>query len=201
MSGVFHQDDLTPRYTLFPREIFRRDEEDRRRRCRWHRRGGLTKYPAEKIRGTAGVVRELCGLHVARACAGSAPHGAMASDSAGCGLDRSHDPALRARSRGARLPPFGYSGDSSRLDRAMGMSLEIPHTTEGSWSTPSAERTYQVPFDDLQRTLSARASPAPAILAGSGASPLVPNTTGGCSVNGVTLDLTYHVAFDGRKIP
>ena len=51
-----------PRYTLFPQEIFRRDEEDRRRRCRGHRRGGLTKYPAEKIRGTAGVVRELCGL-------------------------------------------------------------------------------------------------------------------------------------------
>src|SRR2546427_8081971 len=27
-----------------------------------HHRGGLTRYPAEKIRGTAGVVRELCGL-------------------------------------------------------------------------------------------------------------------------------------------
>src|SRR6266542_3617470 len=54
--------DGMPRYTLFPREIFRRDEEDRRRRCRGHRRGGLTKYPAEKIRGTAGVVRKLCGL-------------------------------------------------------------------------------------------------------------------------------------------
>src|SRR6266704_41212 len=53
---------VLPRYTLFPREIFRRDEEDRRRRCRGHRRGGLTTYPAEKIRGTAGVVRELCGL-------------------------------------------------------------------------------------------------------------------------------------------
>src|SRR5512141_1179076 len=51
-----------PQFALFPREIFRRDEEDRRRRCRRHRRGGLTKYPAEKIRGTAGVVRELCGL-------------------------------------------------------------------------------------------------------------------------------------------
>src|SRR5713101_7196333 len=62
MSGLLRRDDLMPRYTLFPREIFRRDEEDRRRRCRWHRRGGLTKYPAEKIRGTAGVVRELCGL-------------------------------------------------------------------------------------------------------------------------------------------
>src|SRR6266498_5663712 len=60
---------------LFPREIFRRDEEDQRRRPSpgirgtrrspasfSHRRGGLTKYPAEKIRGTAGVVRELCGL-------------------------------------------------------------------------------------------------------------------------------------------
>src|SRR6266542_7000693 len=62
MSGLLQQDGLTPRYTLFPREIFRRDEEDRRRRCRGHRRGGLTKCPAEKIRGTAGVVRELCGL-------------------------------------------------------------------------------------------------------------------------------------------
>ncbi len=59
---LLHRDDLTPRHTLFPREIFRRDEEDRRRRCRGHRRGGLTTYPAEKIRGTAGVVRELCGL-------------------------------------------------------------------------------------------------------------------------------------------
>ncbi len=60
---------------MFPREIFRRDEEDRRRRPSpglrgtrrspasfSHRRAGLTKYPAEKIRGTAGVVRELCGL-------------------------------------------------------------------------------------------------------------------------------------------
>src|SRR6266540_130811 len=62
MSGLFRHDVVTPRYSLFPREIFRRDEEDRRRRCRGHRRGGLTKYPAEKIRGTAGVVRELCGL-------------------------------------------------------------------------------------------------------------------------------------------
>src|SRR6266496_4895368 len=62
MSGLLRRDDGTPRYTLFPREIFRRDEEDRRRRCRGHRRGGLTKYPAERIRGTAGVVRELCGL-------------------------------------------------------------------------------------------------------------------------------------------
>src|SRR6266536_1427260 len=62
MSGLFRRDDVTLRYILFPREIFRRDEEDRRRRCRGHRRGGLTKYPAEKIRGTAGVVRELCGL-------------------------------------------------------------------------------------------------------------------------------------------
>src|SRR6266508_6071128 len=67
MSGLLQRDDLTPRYTLFPREIFRRDEEDRRRRCRGHRRGGLTKYPAEKIRGTAGVVRELCGLGQGRA--------------------------------------------------------------------------------------------------------------------------------------
>src|SRR6266581_7584355 len=56
---------VLPRYTLFPREIFRRDEEDQRRRCRGHRRGGLTTYPAEKIRGTAGVVRELCGLGTA----------------------------------------------------------------------------------------------------------------------------------------
>src|SRR6266536_2271905 len=59
MSGLLRRDDVTPGYTLFPREIFRRNEEDRRRRCRWHRRGDLTKYPAEKIRGTAGVVREL----------------------------------------------------------------------------------------------------------------------------------------------
>src|SRR6266581_3521834 len=75
MSGLFRRDDVTLRYTLFPREIFRRDEEDRRRRPSpgvrgterspasfSHRRGGLTKSPAEKIRGTAGVVRELCGL-------------------------------------------------------------------------------------------------------------------------------------------
>src|SRR6266508_3896355 len=38
-----------------------------------HRRGGLTKYPAEKIRGTAGVVRQLCGL------AGTDLHGARFS--------------------------------------------------------------------------------------------------------------------------
>src|SRR6266536_4836053 len=62
MNGLLRRYCVLPRYTLFPREIFRRDEEDRRRRCRRHRRGGLTKYPAEKIRGTAGVVRELCGL-------------------------------------------------------------------------------------------------------------------------------------------
>src|SRR5712692_9592147 len=62
MNGLLRRYCALPRYTLFPREIFRRDEEDRRRRCRGHRRGGLTKYPAEKIRGTAGVVRELCGL-------------------------------------------------------------------------------------------------------------------------------------------
>src|SRR6266508_2571753 len=42
-------------------------------------------------------------LTVAPACTGSAPDGAPSSDSAGCGLDRSPDPALRARSRGARL--------------------------------------------------------------------------------------------------
>ncbi len=65
-EALFVADRLTPRFTLSPREIFRRDEEDRRRRCRGHRRGGLTKYPAEKIRGAAGVVRGLCGL-------GSAP--------------------------------------------------------------------------------------------------------------------------------
>src|SRR6266508_954094 len=87
MSYLLQWDDLMPTYTLFPREIFRRDEEDRRRRpsagargtrrspaglC--HRRGGLTKYPASVhrqgargapwtpgIRGTAEVVRELCG--------------------------------------------------------------------------------------------------------------------------------------------
>src|SRR6266542_6490741 len=62
MNGLLRRCCVLPRYALFPREIFRRDEEDRRRRCRRHRRGGLTKYPAEKIRGTAGVVRELCGL-------------------------------------------------------------------------------------------------------------------------------------------
>src|SRR6266508_3842310 len=62
MNGLLRRYCVLPRYTLFPREIFRRDEEDRRRRCRGHRRGGLMKYPAEKIRGTAGVVRELCGL-------------------------------------------------------------------------------------------------------------------------------------------
>src|SRR2546428_159254 len=62
MNGLSRPYCVLPRYALFPREIFRRDEEDRRRRCRGHRRGGLTKYPAEKIRGTAGVVRELCGL-------------------------------------------------------------------------------------------------------------------------------------------
>jgi len=62
MAGLLRPDGVKQGYTLFPREIFRRDEEDRRRRCRGHRRGGLTTYPAEKIRGTAGVVRELCGL-------------------------------------------------------------------------------------------------------------------------------------------
>src|SRR6266496_4379944 len=62
MNGLQRRYYVLPRHTLFPREIFRRDEEDRRRRCRGHRRGGLTKYSAEKIRGTAGVVRELCGL-------------------------------------------------------------------------------------------------------------------------------------------
>jgi len=40
-----------------------------------------------------------------RACGGSAPNGAPASDSAGCGLDRSPDPAQALRSRGARLLP------------------------------------------------------------------------------------------------
>src|SRR5713101_3558683 len=64
MNGLLRRCSVLPRYALFPREIFRRDEEDRRRRCRGHRRGGLTKYPAEKIRGTAGVVRELCGLRL-----------------------------------------------------------------------------------------------------------------------------------------
>src|SRR6266508_3022520 len=73
MSGLLQRDDLSPRYTLFPREIFHRDEEDRRRRCRGHRRGGLTKYPAEKIRGTAGVVRELFGLASARLERGPLP--------------------------------------------------------------------------------------------------------------------------------
>src|SRR6266542_2863913 len=62
MKGLLRRYCVLPKYTLFPREIFRRDEEDRRQRCRRHRRGGLTKYPAEKIRGTAGVVRGLCGL-------------------------------------------------------------------------------------------------------------------------------------------
>src|SRR6266571_6594730 len=62
MNGLLRRYCVLPRYTLFPREIFRRDEEDRRRRCRGHRRGGLTTYPAEKIRGTAGVVRGLRGL-------------------------------------------------------------------------------------------------------------------------------------------
>src|SRR6266536_3344593 len=69
------RDDMAAENILFPREIFRRDEEDQRRRPSpgvrgtrrspasfSHRRGGLTKYPSEKIRGTAGVVRELCGL-------------------------------------------------------------------------------------------------------------------------------------------
>ncbi len=52
---------------------------------------------------------------VASATRGPAPAGAPASDSAGCGLDRS--PGSRsARSRGARLLPR-YSGDSSRRDR------------------------------------------------------------------------------------
>src|SRR6266496_2481897 len=88
MSDILRRDEVAPRYILFPREIFRRDEEDRRGRpsaggrgtrrspaspC--HRRGGLTKYPASireqgargapwtpGIRGTAGVVRGLCGL-------------------------------------------------------------------------------------------------------------------------------------------
>src|SRR6266545_2300588 len=73
MKGLLHRDGMMPRNTLFPREIFRRDEEDRRRRCRGHRRGGLTKYPAEKIRGTAGVVRELCGLASARLERGPLP--------------------------------------------------------------------------------------------------------------------------------
>src|SRR6266496_3467845 len=91
MSGILRRDEVAPRYILFPREIFRRDEEDRRGRpsaggrgtrrspaspC--HRRGGLTTYPASiheqgargapwtpGIRGTAGVVRELCGLGTA----------------------------------------------------------------------------------------------------------------------------------------
>src|SRR6266487_1438290 len=78
MNGLLRRYCVLPRYTLFPREIFRRDEEDRRRRCRRHRRGGLTTYPASiheqgargapwtpGIRGTAGVVRELCGLGTA----------------------------------------------------------------------------------------------------------------------------------------
>src|SRR6266496_6802010 len=75
MSGLFRRDDVTPGYILFPREIFRRDEEDRRRRCWWHHRGGLTKCPAEKIRGTAGVVRGLCGLRAFLAGLGLADKG------------------------------------------------------------------------------------------------------------------------------
>src|SRR6266496_4974235 len=73
MNGLLRRYRVLPRYTLFPREIFRRDEEDRRRRCRGHRRGGLTKYPAEKIRGTAGVVRELCGLGLFESLLGGRP--------------------------------------------------------------------------------------------------------------------------------
>src|SRR6266542_5161258 len=88
MSDILRRDEVAPRYILFPREIFRRDDEDRRGRpspgvrgtgrslaSLSHRRGGLTKYPASiheqgargapwtpGIRGTAGVVRGLCGL-------------------------------------------------------------------------------------------------------------------------------------------
>src|SRR6266568_2162363 len=51
MNGLLRRYCILPRFTLFPREIFRRDEEDRRRRCRGHRRGGLTKYPAERSAG------------------------------------------------------------------------------------------------------------------------------------------------------
>jgi len=45
-------------YTMSPREIFSRDKEARRRRCRAHRRGALTKYSRKKIRGAAEVVHE-----------------------------------------------------------------------------------------------------------------------------------------------
>ncbi len=77
------------------------------------------------------------------------------------------------------------------------MSPEVPQATEGG-KRPSAERTYQLPFDGRHTTLSARESPA--ICAGNGASPDAPQATDGSS-DRVALDLTYQVPVEGRKIP
>src|SRR6266545_3772312 len=78
--------------------------------------------------------------------AGSAPGGAPASDSAGCGLDRSPDPALRARSRGARLlppitreTPCAATGAKKRgicawlLRSVTSRRLIAPRPGQGSW--------------------------------------------------------------------